>query len=629
MNNITSFSNKERRVRMPKLNKVSKVKIPKIKMFSRSIRLFFRYFVTLLSGQIILLIAAMFLLRPVVSNIFRIALKASGYSYVTVNNIIPFLLNPISISIVFILLLIIGIFLLYNTYYFIIFFTYIQNKSKPKLFKTYILALYHLLRSLHPKNIKTLPQIYLLVGLWNIPLIYFVLNKIRFFRFFVEESNKKIPFIVTMLIGLAILALILCRNRFFIFSSILTKNVTYKKGVNKSVEISKSKGIKTILYFLFWNMGISVVILAVYAFIMCLTILFVTGLADKTLAIATFISLNDRINGYLFLIFYTISTAGNIALITNMYRTYSQDKDNLLETINNVIYVSKYSYKRNVAIVVVALAVINFYFFFIDIRHGSPLDYMNLDKIQVTSHRGFSHDVPENTMPAIVKAIEEQADYIEVDVRVTKDGELVLLHDNNLNRTTGVNKRIWNITYEEIAELDAGSWLGAEFGGIKIPTLREIFELSKGKVMLNLDLKYRSEDEGLAEKVVTLMEEYGMEWQCVVTSTSLKCLEQIKELNSDIRTGYITYQIYSGLYENNSVDFFSMKYNLVSKGVVRQVHKNGKEIHVWTVNSKTELERLERIGVDNIITDNPAYAKQVLYQESEMFFITLLKIIME
>lgn len=606
-----------------------KFKLPKLKMFSGSIRLFLKNFVTLICGQIILLIASIFILRPVISKIFHLALKASGYSYVTVNNLVSFLLNPISLLILCVLLVVLGIFFLYDGYYFIIFFTYIQNNEKPKLIKIYLLAFYNLFKSFRPRNIKILPQIYLLVLIWNIPLICFVLNKIRFFRFFIDELPNKVPLIIGVIIGLSIFILILRRNRLLVLPSLLAGDHTYDEGIRESIAISRSKGIKTIIYFLVWNLGITVIILIIYAFIMGLTVLFVTGLADRTLAIATFITFNDNINGYLLLIFYSLSTAGNIALITNMHYIYSMEKKNISKTMEKIIYVREYSYKRNISIAVVALALVNFYFFFTDIRNGSPLDYMNLDKIQVTSHRGFSHDVPENTLPAIEKAIEEQADFVEVDVRVTGDGELVLLHDNNLKRTAGVSKKIWDITYPEIAELDAGSWLSKEFAGIKIPTLREVFELSKGKVMLNLDLKYRTEEEELAEKVVALIREYEMEWQCVVTSTSLKCLEKVKELNTDIRTGYITYQIYSGLYENEAVDFFSMKYNLVSKGVVRQVHKKGKEIHVWTVNSKTEFERLERIGVDNIITDNPAYAKQVLYQESELFFVTLLKIMME
>lgn len=598
-------------------------------MFSRSLRLFMKYFIPLMCGQIILLVASIYLLRSVTSYILSLILRVSGFSYITVNNIGSILLHPISLLLLILLLFVLGIVFVYHTFYFIIYFTYIQNNQKPKVLKVYIIAFYHLFQVFRLKNIKILPGIYMLVFIWNVPLVCMLLNKIRFFRFFMDKLPSETPVIVCIILALALGLLLLFRNRLLILPSMLDKHHTYDEGVKDSISISKDRGLKAALYVIVWNVLISIIILIVYAFIMGLTILFVTGLNDKTLAVATFITYNDYINNYLFLIFYTLGMAGNIALITNMYHTYDLKKKNVPDTKDDVIYSREYSYKKIISVVVVALTFINFYFFYMDVRNGSPLDYMNLDKIQVTSHRGFSHDVPENTLPAIEKAIEEQADYVEVDVRVTKDGELVILHDNNLKRTTGLNKKIWDVTYAEIMNLDAGVWLSKEYVGTKIPTLREVLELSKGKVMLNLDLKYRNEEEELAQKVVALINEYEMEWQCVVTSTSLKCLEKIKEVDPEVRTGFITYQIYSTLYENEAVDFFSMKYNLVSKGVVREVHKNGKEIHVWTVNSKTEFERLERIGVDNIITDNPAYAKKVLYQESEQFFVTLLKIMME
>ena len=168
------------------------------------------------------------------------------------------------------------------------------------------------------------------------------------------------------------------------------------------------------------------------------------------------------------------------------------------------------------------------------------------------------------------------------------------------------------------------------FAGTRIPTLREVFEECKGKIFLNLDLKYRNPQEGLAEKVVALIKEYNMEWQCVVSSTSLPCLDTVKELDPKIQTGYITYQLYPGITEKDDVDFFSMKSNLITKSVLRSIHKEGKELHVWTVNSRSELERLQRIGVDNIITDNPAFVKEVLYDtDSDWYLTTLFKVIVE
>jgi Glycerophosphoryl diester phosphodiesterase len=162
------------------------------------------------------------------------------------------------------------------------------------------------------------------------------------------------------------------------------------------------------------------------------------------------------------------------------------------------------------------------------------------------------------------------------------------------------------------------------------PTLRDVFEACKGKVNLNLDLKYRDPEEGFEERVIALIKEYDMDWQCVISSKSLLCLEKVKELDPDIRTGLIVHQLYKGLSSKETIDFISMKSSLITKNVVRELHRNGKELFVWTVNNRQELERLKRLGVDNIITDNPAYAKEVLFQsDQDPYFMTLFRIMIE
>lgn len=242
---------------------------------------------------------------------------------------------------------------------------------------------------------------------------------------------------------------------------------------------------------------------------------------------------------------------------------------------------------------------------------------VNPDPIQLTAHRGVSAELPENTIPAIEAAIVEQADFVEVDIRVTKDGVLALLHDSNLRRTTGLDKYIWDVDYSDIAQLDAGSWLNKELSWVRIPTLREVIETCRGKVSLNLHLKYHNSDEQLEEKVVALIEEYDMERQCVITSTKIDCLAKIKALNPEIQTGFITDHLFPGLIDNDSVDFFSVKSNLVTADTIKQIHQCGKKIHVWTVNSKKEMKRLGRNGVDNIITDILANARKILSQTAE------------
>lgn len=615
---------------MAELNK------PRKKIYINTIKLIFQNILSLTIGQGILLILFVFALTPIISKIYHLALRVTGFSYVTIDNIGRFLLNPFSIIMLAFLFFLIGLFLLLEIYFLIIYFSMLKNHKKTRLFQVFKYALYKLVFCIGKGNLKLLPAAWITMAVFNLPLFFFVINRIRLFRFFTDEIPNKLLWLIIGVASVVLITIFLLR-KLFVFHYYMVEDEGYTDAVRYSKRLKENKMLVTFLYFLGWNLILGALEITLYILTMVLTTFFVSGIFDKTLAIATFISMNDSINGYLMIVIFLINTIGNFALYTYLFYHYKLAvgiKGILKNIPDAIIFTDKQgnarSYKKIVKTTLLLLIVLNFYFFFNIVRNGSPLAYMNLDMIKVTSHRGFSYAVPENTLPAIEKAIEEQADYVEVDVRVTKDGELVLLHDNNLKRTTGLSKKAWDINYAEIALLDAGSWMDQSFIGTRIPTLREVFESCKGKVFLNLDLKYRNASEGLEEKVVALIEEYEMEWQCVISSTSLTCIENIKKLNPNIRTGYITYQLYSGLSKKESIDFFSMKSNLVSKSVVREIHKNGKELHVWTVNSKTELERLKRLGVDNIITDNPAFAKEVLYQEgSDQYFLTLLKIILE
>lgn len=641
------------------------------KIFTNTARLLFQHSISLFAGQGILFVLYVLLLTPFLSFLYRSALSITGYSYLTINNIGLFLINPFVLLLLVLLFIVMGIFLLLEACYLISFYTLIESGEKPNLLKVLILALKKLFLIFWRRNFTLLPMIWLIMALSNIPLFIFIIKRVRIISFISESLPDKNIVVFAAAVVTFILLWVMIKRLFLFLYSIIEGRAYIKKDKSEEDKNGENKGeedkngedrnrgvknredknredrngkdsgngkrnrlrsIRTMIYFILWNIGIGLADLVLYILIMAITAFFITGIPDKSLAIATFLTINDKMNGYLFIGIFAINTMANFALYTHLFFQYKLemnedvDIDRTVDSI--VIHVG--AYKTVIKIVIILLGAVIFYSFYDIVRNGSPLDYMNLDMIHVTSHRGFSAGVPENTLPAIEKAIEEQADYVEVDVRMTKDGELVLLHDDNLKRTTGLNKKIWQVTYEEVSRLDAGSWKDKAYTGTKVPTLREVFEMCKGKVNLNLDLKYRNDSEGLEEKTVALIEEYEMQWQCVVSSTSLTALEHVKELEPDIRTGYITYQIYRGYFKNNNIDFFSVRSNLVTKTVSSEVHKSGKEIHVWTVNSRNELERVKRLGVDNVITDDPSYAKEVLYEEkSSRFLLTLFKIVME
>lgn len=232
-------------------------------------------------------------------------------------------------------------------------------------------------------------------------------------------------------------------------------------------------------------------------------------------------------------------------------------------------------------------------------------------RIMITAHRGASHGAPENTRASVALAIAEGADYAEMDVRLTADGIPVLMHDRALFRTTGVVNDINKVMYAELASYDVGRRYAKDFAGERVPCLQEILEEYGKKIRFNIELK-DGDSRGLAEKVVELIETYGLEERCVVTSAFYEQLEYVKQANESIKTGYILSLVYGEVFGYEAADFFSIKSECITEQTVRSAHEKGKEIHAWTVNKAYEIKRMQELGVDNIITDNPAYVREML-----------------
>ncbi len=235
-------------------------------------------------------------------------------------------------------------------------------------------------------------------------------------------------------------------------------------------------------------------------------------------------------------------------------------------------------------------------------------------QIMITAHRGASHGAPENTRASVALAIKEQADYAEIDVRLTADGVPVLMHDRALFRTTGIVNEIDKVRYAEVTSYDVGGRYAEKYTGETVPCLREILEEYGAKIKFNIELKDGDSPE-LAEAVVKLIEDYGLEKRCVVTSDSYDLLVLVKKSNRTIKTGYIMSLVYGEIFGYDAVDFYSIKSESVTEQLVKSAHAKGKEIHAWTVNKYYEIKRMQAMGVDNIITDCPAYVREVLQKK--------------
>jgi glycerophosphoryl diester phosphodiesterase len=231
--------------------------------------------------------------------------------------------------------------------------------------------------------------------------------------------------------------------------------------------------------------------------------------------------------------------------------------------------------------------------------------------VEITGHRGSKVRAPENTLSALRQAIAEGADYAEIDVQTTADGVVVLLHDADLMRVASVKRRLRDINFDELSGIDVGSWFAPEFSSERIPTLQEAIDLARGRIKLNIELKFTWPDPTLTEKVGGIIVRNGFVSECVVSSLNFQALTEIKQKFPELKAGFIVLQAVGNL-SRMGADFLSISAARATPRVVRDVHRRGEAVHVWTVNDLNNALSMIEMGVDNIITDEPAEIRSLL-----------------
>ncbi|MBN2007792.1 glycerophosphodiester phosphodiesterase [candidate division KSB1 bacterium] len=234
-------------------------------------------------------------------------------------------------------------------------------------------------------------------------------------------------------------------------------------------------------------------------------------------------------------------------------------------------------------------------------------------KVLITAHRGASGLAPENTMSAMIKAIECGSDFAELDVQETKDGQIVLLHDETLLRTANIPKGMWELNYADLKDVNVGSWFSDEFKGEPVPTLADVIDTVHGKMKLNIELKMNGHEQQLEERTLVIIEEKNFIQNCVVTSFKFSAIDKVRKLNPAIKVGYIFSKMPDDVdVFTANVDLLSVNHKLVDKAFVDKAHANGKEVHVYTVNEPNEMKHFIELGVDSIITNRPDLLAKLL-----------------
>lgn len=246
----------------------------------------------------------------------------------------------------------------------------------------------------------------------------------------------------------------------------------------------------------------------------------------------------------------------------------------------------------------------------------------NGDDFVVIAHRGASMYAPENTHSAFKLAIDMEAEMIELDLLLSKDGIPVVFHEEELKRTTGFDGILGNYTLDELKKLETGSWFSDEYEGEPFPTLREVLEYTKGKIAVNIEIKHESVTDtavgGIVDKALSLVREFEMEDNVIFSSFDYRVMEHLNQLEPTISKAILYEKEQSGelspsqLVEKYQVDAFNCSHRQLSEEWIEELNANDIPFFIYTVNDERLMRRLIKSGARGIFSDKPDVLKQVV-----------------
>jgi len=232
----------------------------------------------------------------------------------------------------------------------------------------------------------------------------------------------------------------------------------------------------------------------------------------------------------------------------------------------------------------------------------------------IIAHRGISAKAPENTLAAFsMAASTEGIDMIELDVRLSLDEEVVVFHDRSLQRTTTGNGIVRRYTLQEIKQFDAGSWFHPSFSHERVPTLVEVLNLVRGRLLVNIEIKsdlFHREPKGLLEtKVLQVVEECGMLDQVLISSFDHQLIARLKHICPHVQTGTL-YNLYRDFTKTPSdialradaAAFICAKHE-ITRSMVNDAQRHRIAVYVYTLDSIRDAEKIRALGVDGIMSN--------------------------
>jgi glycerophosphoryl diester phosphodiesterase len=239
----------------------------------------------------------------------------------------------------------------------------------------------------------------------------------------------------------------------------------------------------------------------------------------------------------------------------------------------------------------------------------------------LVAHRGSSATAPENTLAAFRQAIEDGADAVELDVHLTKDGHVVVIHDNRVERTTNGRGKVSEKTLNELTKLDCGSWFHRKYSKEKIPALREVFELLRGRLGINIEIKSSrpfSRRFNIVEECLKIIQEYDAWNATMFSSFHHSYVRQAKLLDARVTGGVLFHPVKhfhrspAMLAKNARAEYFICSKKFVRRKMLVSAKENGISVGVYTINTRRDFRRMESLDIECLFSDNPSSIQMLL-----------------
>ncbi len=567
------------------------------------------------------IIGILFIL-PIMNGLLQLSFLLTDNSYISNSEFVDYITDPVTIMLLFFLLLVIGLYLSIEAIFLSVIFQFSFFQEKIVLRQVLNLGL--------DKTIHVLKKYHIMIVIPGI-LFFILIESISLTGLYssyalppvlLEQITTNQSWIILLLVFILVVMICFIESMFIIHITTFHSMKISQLIIDIRALLSRKR-----LRLLLELIAITLVANIILYILFMTTVGLLSVILSATYSTQATLSILLTLLYILNLVFFFIVSIVLVPFLFSWSNNWYH-KQKYLANISFEIMTEPYKKpykKRNIStlllvstlVIIIVINIFNTYQFIDQTLHHIQL----FNYPEVIAHRGDTINSPENTLASIKEGLHNQADSIEFDVRLTKDGIPVLMHDETLARTTGgvSSSKVADLTYEELLEYDVGSWFSDIYIGEHIPTLEEALTLIGNKADVYLEIK--GSTRGIEQAIIDVINELNMENHIKIMSFNSQVLKNIKTIDSSLQTVFLLNSFYGDLtvlLENENIDEFAFENSFIIQNtdLINQIKQANRNIYIWTVDDSIAIENLTRLGVDGIITNVPLESRIIIYKRT-------------